>query len=89
MSRIIVTSDLHLGISTVQEIQALAEQIASAQPDLTVLAGDLGEGLTNIRAACACSPTYRDRWRSWRATTTCGRISTMHRRPFGKSCCPR
>lgn len=50
MSRIIVTSDLHLGITTEQEIRTLAEQIAAAQPDLTVLAGDLGEGLTNIRA---------------------------------------
>jgi hypothetical protein len=50
MSRIIVTSDLHLGITTAQEIQALVEQVADAQPDLTVLAGDLGEGLTRIRA---------------------------------------
>jgi predicted phosphohydrolase len=50
MSRIIVTSDLHLGITTEQEIRALVEQIIDAQPDLTVLAGDLGEGLSNIRA---------------------------------------
>jgi predicted phosphohydrolase len=50
LSRIIITSDLHLGITTEQEIRALAEQIANAQPDLTVLAGDLGEGLSNIRA---------------------------------------
>src|SRR5215475_9664985 len=50
MSRIIVTSDLHLGITTEQELRALIEQIAAAQPDLTVLAGDLGEGLSNIRA---------------------------------------
>jgi Calcineurin-like phosphoesterase len=49
MARIIVTSDLHLGITTEQEIRAHAEQIADAQPDLTVLAGDLGEGLANIR----------------------------------------
>jgi Calcineurin-like phosphoesterase len=50
MARIIVTSDLHLGITTEQEIRALAGQIADAKPDLTVLAGDLGEGLSNIRA---------------------------------------
>jgi 3',5'-cyclic AMP phosphodiesterase CpdA len=50
MARIIVISDLHLGITTEQEIRALAEQIAEAQPDLTVLAGDLGEGLSNFRA---------------------------------------
>jgi hypothetical protein len=50
MSRIVVSSDLHLGITTEQEIRALAEKIADAQPDLTVLAGDLGEGLSNIHA---------------------------------------
>jgi 3',5'-cyclic AMP phosphodiesterase CpdA len=50
MARIIVTSDLHLGITTEQEIQALTEEIADAQPDLIVLAGDIGEGLSNIRA---------------------------------------
>jgi predicted phosphohydrolase len=50
MARIIVTSDLHLGITSEQQVRAQAEQIAEAQPDLTVLAGDLGEGLSNIRA---------------------------------------
>ncbi|HET8905355.1 MAG TPA: metallophosphoesterase [Ktedonobacterales bacterium] len=49
MARIVVTSDLHLGITTEQELQALAEQIAAEQPDLTVLAGDIGEGLANVR----------------------------------------
>jgi hypothetical protein len=50
LTRIIVTSDLHLGITTEQQVRAHAEQIASEQPDLTVLAGDVGEGLSNIRA---------------------------------------
>jgi predicted phosphohydrolase len=50
LARIIVTSDLHLGITTEQQVWAHAEQIAHEQPDLTVLAGDLGEGLSNIRA---------------------------------------
>jgi predicted phosphohydrolase len=50
MARIIVTSDLHLGITTEQQVRAQVEQIADAQPDLTVLAGDLGEGLSNIHA---------------------------------------
>jgi predicted phosphohydrolase len=50
MARIIVTSDLHLGITTEQQVRALAAQIAGDQPDLTILAGDLGEGLSNIRA---------------------------------------
>lgn len=49
MARIVITSDLHLGITTEAELRALAERIAAEQPDLTVLAGDVGEGLTNIR----------------------------------------
>jgi Calcineurin-like phosphoesterase len=50
MPRIVVTSDLHLGITTAPELAALAGRIAAEQPDLTVLAGDIGEGLPNIRA---------------------------------------
>jgi Calcineurin-like phosphoesterase len=46
---ICVTCDLHLGITTEQELRALAERIAAEQPDLTVLAGDIGEGLANVR----------------------------------------
>jgi len=48
--KIVVTSDLHLGITTEEEIRALVERIAAEQPDLTVLAGDLGEGLPNVTA---------------------------------------
>lgn len=50
MARIVVTSDLHLGITYERELCALADQIAAEQPDLTVLAGDIGEGLANVRA---------------------------------------
>jgi hypothetical protein len=46
---ICVTSDLHLGITTEEELRALAEQMAGEQPDLTILAGDIGEGLANVR----------------------------------------
>ncbi len=49
MTRIVVTSDLHLGITTEEELRALAERITAEQPDLTVLAGDIGEGLVNVR----------------------------------------
>jgi hypothetical protein len=49
MARIVVTSDLHLGITTEPELRALAERIAAEQPDLTILAGDIGEGLANVR----------------------------------------
>ncbi len=47
---IVVTSDLHLGITTAAEIEALVERIAAEQPILTVLAGDIGEGLPNVQA---------------------------------------
>ena len=47
---IVVTSDLHLGITRQARIQQLVRQIEAEQPDLTVLAGDIGEGLQNFRA---------------------------------------
>lgn len=51
MPRIVVTSDLHLGITSAQTLRGLASDIADEQPDLTVLAGDIAEGLGNF-AAC-------------------------------------
>ena len=50
MGLIIVASDLHLGITEEAPIRALATEIAAQQPDLTVLAGDIGEGLARISA---------------------------------------
>lgn len=50
MARVVITSDLHLGITTAAEIEALAQRIAAERPDLTVLAGDIGEGLPAFRA---------------------------------------
>lgn len=50
MSKIVVTSDLHLGITSEESLQALARQIAAEQPALTVLAGDLGEPLERFVA---------------------------------------
>lgn len=47
---IIVTSDLHLGITKEVRIKQLAEHIETEQPDLTVLAGDIGEDLDNFRS---------------------------------------
>src|SRR5215472_6081536 len=51
MPTIVVTSDLHLGITSESVLRSLAEQIAAEQPSLTVLAGDLGEPLNKF-AAC-------------------------------------
>lgn len=50
MTRVVITSDLHLGISRADEIAAMVTAIAAERPDLTVIAGDIGEGEANIRA---------------------------------------
>ena len=50
MTRVVITSDLHLGITERDEIEALVDAIAAERPDLTVIAGDIGEGMTHIRA---------------------------------------
>jgi Calcineurin-like phosphoesterase len=47
---IVLTSDLHLGITKEARIRQLADHIETEHPDLTVLAGDIGEGIENIRA---------------------------------------
>lgn len=57
MARVIVTSDLHLGITDKKTLQAHAAAIAAERPDLTVLAGDIGEGLERFRA---CLDIFRD-----------------------------
>jgi 3',5'-cyclic AMP phosphodiesterase CpdA len=51
MPTIVVTSDLHLGITSQRTLFRLADDIALEQSDLTVLAGDIAEGLGNF-AAC-------------------------------------
>jgi 3',5'-cyclic AMP phosphodiesterase CpdA len=57
MPTIAVTSDLHLGITPAQKLRELARDIAIEQPDLTVLAGDIGEGLDNF---VACLKLFAD-----------------------------
>jgi len=48
MTRIVITSDLHLGITSAAILRTLMSTIAAEEPDLTVLAGDIGEGLPNV-----------------------------------------
>jgi hypothetical protein len=48
MPRIVVTSDTHLGITTVPELLKLVESIRREQPDAVVIAGDIGEGVENV-----------------------------------------
>jgi 3',5'-cyclic AMP phosphodiesterase CpdA len=50
MPTVVVTSDLHLGITGKYQLQALVEDITAMHPDLTILAGDIGEGLHNFVA---------------------------------------
>jgi 3',5'-cyclic AMP phosphodiesterase CpdA len=50
MPTIVVTSDLHLGITGKYQLQALVEDITAIHPDLTILAGDIGEGLPKFVA---------------------------------------
>jgi 3',5'-cyclic AMP phosphodiesterase CpdA len=57
LTRIIVTSDLHLGITPPETVRHLADDIAAEGPDLTVIAGDVGERLTNF---VACVELFRD-----------------------------
>ena len=54
MVRIVVTSDLHYQITPEEKLRALAGVIATQAPDLTVLAGDLGEPLERFVACLAC-----------------------------------
>jgi calcineurin-like phosphoesterase family protein len=53
MARVVITSDLHLGITKQHEIEPVAAAIAAERPDLTVIAGDIGEGEANIRDCLA------------------------------------
>lgn len=48
MTKIVITSDLHLGITSKATLRTLVSTIAAEEPALTVLAGDLGEGLPNV-----------------------------------------
>jgi hypothetical protein len=53
MAKIVITSDLHLGITQREQIEPLVAAIAGERPDLTVIAGDIGEGEANIRDCLA------------------------------------
>lgn len=57
MTRIVITSDLHLGITMRYEIDEMIAAIAMEQPDLTIIAGDIGEGMTHIRT---CLRLFRE-----------------------------
>jgi predicted phosphodiesterase len=48
MARIVITSDLHMGITSAATLRTLVSKIAAEEPALTVLAGDIAEGLPNL-----------------------------------------
>jgi 3',5'-cyclic AMP phosphodiesterase CpdA len=49
--RVAIASDLHLGITPADAVRSLAAAVASRDPDVLVLAGDLGEG-PSLFAGC-------------------------------------
>lgn len=57
MATIVVTSDLHLGITSPEALRQLRDAIAAAQPELTILAGDQGEPLDYF---VACLQIFAD-----------------------------
>ena len=50
MNKIVITSDLHHGITRLDEIAQLRNEIADESPDLMLIAGDIGEGVERIEA---------------------------------------
>jgi Icc-related predicted phosphoesterase len=48
MPKIIITADLHYGITGMHEIVQIRHKIAAENPDLVVIAGDIGEGVKRI-----------------------------------------
>jgi 3',5'-cyclic AMP phosphodiesterase CpdA len=59
--KVAFTSDLHLPITSIERIAALAREVAGFQPEALVLAGDLAEGPNNlerclgvVRAGVSC-----------------------------------
>jgi 3',5'-cyclic AMP phosphodiesterase CpdA len=53
MPRICVTSDVHLGLTSEAVVETLVGAIAAERPDLTVIAGDVAEGLPAFRRCLA------------------------------------
>lgn len=53
MTRVVITSDLHLGITKAEEIEPMVAEIAAERPDLTIIAGDIGRRLGDIHACLA------------------------------------
>lgn len=51
MTRLVVTSDTHLGITSHWRVQRLVDEIRAEKPDIVAIAGDIGEGIDNIVAA--------------------------------------
>ena len=51
MPRIVITSDTHLGITSLPRLIKLLNDIRAAKPDALAIAGDIGEGTENIGIA--------------------------------------
>ena len=54
MTRIVVTSDIHYGITSKDAVGELIAEISALNPDAVAVAGDLGEPLLNFTGALDC-----------------------------------
>lgn len=48
MPRILITADIHLGITSLPRVKTLIREIRDEKPDAIAIAGDIGEGVENI-----------------------------------------
>jgi len=48
MPRIVVTADIHLGITSLPRLTKLVHDIRAQKPDAVAIGGDIGEGIENI-----------------------------------------
>lgn len=49
MTKILITADIHYGITRREQFAELQNAILTEQPDVVLVAGDIGEGLQNIQ----------------------------------------
>ncbi len=52
--KILVTADLHLGITTLAVLEEFAKSVRKQKPDVVVIAGDIGESLQSIDRIKQC-----------------------------------
>lgn len=59
--KVAVTADLHLGITPIAAIEAVADKMASEDPDVIVLAGDIAESRIDYELFHRCVSCFREK----------------------------